>query len=198
MGMASRFVLFTFTLVVLVLPTLTFTAHAAPAASAALDTRKLPPNLRVPPDLEKHLERLLEVSPTFRQQIELIRRTRRVRINISYGMRRSSLIDAETVVRKHAYGTLIVNATLYIPGNLTELVVHELEHVCEQIEGVELAALAQTRPGEVHEFLGRYETRRARLAGRRAVAELEARPTAAVDARPRSASGGPVSPVADF
>lgn len=138
-----------------------------PAAAGS----RLPPNLRAPKDLERHLERLLDVSPTFRQQCDLIRRTPRVHITIGYSLRRSSLIDAETVLQKHAYGTIIVTTTLYLPGDLTELVVHELEHVCEQIEGVELETLAQERPDQAHQFLGRYETQRARLAGRRAVRE---------------------------
>lgn len=142
---------------------------ACPAAAAA--GSRLPPNLRAPKDLEQHLERLLDVSPTFRQQCDLIRRTPRVHITIGYGLRRSSLIDAETVLQKHVYGAIIVTTTIYLPGDLTELVVHELEHVCEQIEGVELETLAQQQPGEAHAFLGRYETRRARLAGRRAVRE---------------------------
>jgi hypothetical protein len=146
---------------------------AWPAAAGST----LPTNLRVPRDMRPLLERLLDVSPTFRQQVDLIRRTPRIRITVGYDRRRSALIDAETVIERHEYGMLIVTTTLYMPGDVTELLAHELEHVCEQIEGVRLEALAQQRPGEVHEFGGRYETNRARDAGRRAAQELRASTT---------------------
>jgi hypothetical protein len=144
--------------------------------TAAAATPALPANLRVPADLRRQLEALLDASPTFRRQCDLIRRTPRVRITVGYDRRRSALIDAETVFERHEYGTVVVTTTIYLPGDIIELVAHELEHVCEQIEGVKLAELAQENPDEAHEFGGRYETRRATMAGRRAVQEFRARP----------------------
>lgn len=144
--------------------------------TAAAGTPALPGNLRAPADMRRQLEALLEVSPTFRRQCDLIRRTPRMRITIGYDRRRSALIDAETVFERHQYGFVIVTTTIYLPGDFIELVAHELEHVCEQIEGVKLPELAQANPDEAHEFGGRYETRRAMNAGRRAVAEFRGRP----------------------
>jgi hypothetical protein len=143
--------------------------------TAAAGTPALPTNLRVPADLRRQLEALLDASPTFRRQCDLIRRTPRVRITVGYDRRRSALIDAETVFERHEYGSVVVTTTIYLPGDIIELVAHELEHVCEQIEGVKLEELAQQNPDEVHQFGGRYETRRAMMAGRRAVQEFRAR-----------------------
>lgn len=154
--------------------------------TASAGTLTLPPNMRVPADLRPQLEALLEASPTFQRQCDLIRRTPRVHITIGYDRRRSAYVDAETVFERHEYGTVKVTTMLYLPGDVIELVAHELEHVCEQIEGVKLTELSRKRPAEAHEFGGRYETRRASEAGRRVAHEFRERPVIA----PAAAAAG--------
>jgi hypothetical protein len=61
-----------------------------------------------------------------------------------------------------------------------EIVAHELEHILEQLDGVDLTALAGSRGASSHGVRGRaghaYETERARRVGRAAAAEYDAHP----------------------
>jgi hypothetical protein len=85
---------------------------------------------------------------------------------------------AKTEFRRYSSGLLL--AVIYIaPGDdPVELLAHELEHVIEQIEDVNLAALAHdgsARAKRRHD--GAYETTRARDAGLAVAAEVRiARP----------------------
>ena len=57
--------------------------------------------------------------------------------------------------------------------DITELLPHELEHVLEQVEGIDLPALAKRRASGVQEVgRGVYETERARGAGLMALREV--------------------------
>ena len=67
---------------------------------------------------------------------------------------------------------------------LAELLAHELEHVIEQMEGVNLARLAREyAPLVSRDEVGAYETARATAAGRAAAAEVRLHQAAATIAR---------------
>jgi hypothetical protein len=67
------------------------------------------------------------------------------------------------------------NVELYLPGDVIEILAHELEHVLEQVDGLELPHLAEVRGSGVLQ-VGRdnYETDRAFAVGRRVSAEVQA------------------------
>jgi hypothetical protein len=137
----------------------------------------LPPNLRVPRDLRPVLEQALRRSPTFQRQLQTLLRTQRVRMSVSYGgLRGMRLFQARSVVTHHQWGALMVDTTLFVPADMVELVAHEIEHVCEQIEGVDLRALAGRHDSGVYDVGGHYETQRAITIGRRVAREVQALP----------------------
>jgi hypothetical protein len=134
----------------------------------------LPPNLRVPPDLRIVLQQALRHSPTLQRQMQVLLHAQRVRMSVSYGgLRGLRLFQAHSLVKHHQYGALVVDTQLYAPADMVELFAHEMEHVCEQIEGVDLRALAARRDSGVYDFEGHFETRRAIEAGRRVSREAQ-------------------------
>jgi hypothetical protein len=138
----------------------------------------LPSNLRVPRDLRPMLEQALQRSPTFQRQMRTLLHTQRVRMSVSYGgLRGLKLFQARSTVTHHEYGALIVDTVLFAPADMVELIAHEIEHVCEQIEGVDLHALAGRRDSGVYDIDGHYETRRAIVAGHRVSRETQGLPT---------------------
>jgi hypothetical protein len=55
---------------------------------------------------------------------------------------------------------------LRTPESYVELIAHELEHVLEQVDGIDLRRRARQRLNGVIILGGRYETERARSVGR--------------------------------
>jgi hypothetical protein len=133
----------------------------------------LPPNLRVPRDLRPLLTEALKRSPTLQRQLQLLLHTQRVRMSVSYGgLRGPRTFQARSQVTHHEYGALIVDTTLFAPADMVELLAHEIEHVCEQIEGVDLKGLSHRHDSGVYDVEGHFETRRAIAAGQRVGREL--------------------------
>jgi hypothetical protein len=133
----------------------------------------VPPNLRVPRDLRPLLAQALKRSPTLQRQLQTLLHTQRVRMSVSYGgLRGMRLFQAHSTVTHHEFGALIVDTTLFAPADMVELLAHEIEHVCEQIEGVDLKALAQRHDSGVYDVGGHYETQRAIAAGHRVGREI--------------------------
>jgi hypothetical protein len=135
---------------------------------------EIPRNLRVPSNMRPTLMRMLQRSPTFRRQIATLTRKPAVRVSVAYGgMRGDRHYHALSTVRKHEWGAMLVDTTIYVPTDLVEIIVHELEHVCEQMEGVDLPALARRRGVGVYNLNGHYETARAIRAGQNATREYQ-------------------------
>jgi len=145
---------------------------SSPIGSGALLT-DLPPNLRVPRDLRPILEQAMRRSATFQRQLQMLRQTQRVRMSVTYGgVRGMRMFQAHSTVTRHQYGALMVDTELFAPADMVELVAHEIEHVCEQIEGVDLRALSLRHDSGVYDMGGHYETQRAIAAGHRVSREL--------------------------
>src|SRR5262249_54072262 len=79
---------------------------------------------------------------------------------------------ALSTVRKHQWGAMMVYTTVYVPTDLPEIIAHELEHVCEQMEGLDLKSLARLKGEGVLDLNGHYETARAIRAGQDAAREF--------------------------
>jgi len=132
-----------------------------------------PPNLEVASVFRVFLEKMWEASPTFRGQWR--------RLAAGTGVRLSVLVEdlprpapsykARTVL-KHQDGSL-VSAQVYLKPSLDapEFIAHELEHILEQLDGVDLQAQAGNgvvwKAGD-----GAFETRRAIETGRRVALEI--------------------------
>ena len=146
----------------------------APAA-AVLPAIAQPLNIQVDPLLQPLVEKLLRQSETFRRQWQTIGAARVVRVSLitSPLLRESSAARARTEVSRYAFGA--IRAVVELPSvvDITELLAHELEHVLEQIEGLDLPALAKEGGSGVQQVgRGVYETARARNAGFEALREV--------------------------
>ncbi|MFO7303504.1 MAG: hypothetical protein DIU54_013905 [Acidobacteriota bacterium] len=142
----------------------------------------VPADVEVAPVYRPVIERLVTRSPTLCAQMRRIAADDRVvlRIVVAHGLRPGACCRASTrFVRRGV--RLEANVRLPASAELPELLAHELEHVVEQIEGLDLVRLSRVRDSGVYRIEGnRFETLRAQAAGRAARQELE---TIAFDAR---------------
>jgi hypothetical protein len=134
--------------------------------------RELPRNLRVPSNMRPMLLRMLQTSATFRRQIATLSAKPAVRMTVNYGgIRGDRNYHALSTVRKHQWGAMVVDTTVFVPTDLAEIIAHELEHVCEQMEGVDLRSLSRLKGEGVYDLNGHFETARAIRAGQEAARE---------------------------
>jgi hypothetical protein len=138
----------------------------------------IPSNLVIADIYRPLVERMLRSSRTFRRQCLRIASEPRwtVHINIRstpprYGVR------AVTTVKRESAGGATAIVEIFETNNDVELIAHEIEHVLEQVDGVDLRSLATMRDSGVRSVapdLSRYETRRAMLVGAIVTREVSA------------------------
>ncbi len=134
-----------------------------------------PTHVHIDDALQPAVRALLAKSATFRRQWDIINASPLIRVTVlsTIGLQVESRARARACVSRYAHGSM--RATIEIPAaaDITELLPHELEHVIEQLEGVDLPARAGRRDqGVVEVTPGVYETARARAAGLRVVREV--------------------------
>ena len=132
-----------------------------------------PSNLEAAPVFRPFLEKMWESSPTFRDQCRKLATETGLRVSVLVEDTpgRSLAFHARTVL-SHQYG-LLVSAQVYLQPGLgaAEFIAHELEHILERLDGVDLQA--QVGNGAVWKSGDRaFETRRAIEAGRRVGREV--------------------------
>jgi hypothetical protein len=145
-------------------------------------------NIKVEPLLQPVIDALLRKSPTLRRQWQAIGAARIVRVSLisSWLGREAGNPRARTAVSRYASGAICAVVELPTGVDITELLSHELEHVLEQVEGVDLPALAKRRASGVWQVgHGVYETERARGAGLMALQEVYGEVDPAVSAAGR-------------
>lgn len=147
-----------------------------PARGLATDTAELPPNIAVSSLYRPLIARMLELSPTFRQQCARLGRARQLTIDLrSEPPRRANFAAAWTNIRRSGGG---IEATVTVPATVrrAELIAHEFEHILEYLDGVNLAELSRVASSGVRncECLDTetYETARAVRAGLRVADEV--------------------------
>jgi predicted PurR-regulated permease PerM len=157
-------------LVVLLL--LTLVAAPLAAQQAAHTVAAVPFNIQVNAVLLPVVASLLRTAPGFAEQCARIADARYVRVTISPVMSSSTTSrgSARTNIRRFASGAMIAAVDMPVPLTMVEyaeLLGHEFEHIVEQIERVDLDAMADARDGGASRlFDGAYETARARRVGR--------------------------------
>jgi len=139
-------------------------ALRAPAA-AGPPSRHLPGAIETTDDVRRHLEMMLQRSATFRQQC-LRLDAPRVRVQIR---RDPGLFDrpyrAITVIHRSA-AEIVASVVIAGFGDPTEWLAHELEHVLEQIDGLNIPRLAHSRHEAWPSTEGAFETTRAIRTGK--------------------------------
>ena len=151
-----------------------FAAPRAAAETAGVPARL---NIHIDAQLRPVVAQMLRTSATFRRQWDAIAREERVHVAVfmaadGFG----GTCRAKTTMRKYSSGLLLAVVQIPPHGDYAELVAHELEHVLEQAEGVNLAALAADGSNSARRRAdGAYETARAQRAGRTVAAEMAVR-----------------------
>ena len=150
---------------------------------------EIPENLHVGDDMKEVVGTLLARSQTLRAQCARIAATPRARIVVEVtGNRFGSQARARATARRYDSGllTVVIELPAMAIADFAELLAHELEHVIELIDNVDLAELMKQRSaGVTRTSDGLYETTRAQAAGKAAAAEalIETDPAAAAIGR---------------
>jgi hypothetical protein len=162
------------TLIALLVLTCTL-ALPSPSSAQTADCAVLPANLVVPAMYRQRVEDLIERSSTLHRQCLAIARAAETIVTVSVGHWTPGDCRARTVFSRERQGRLRARVEIPVSADFAELLAHELEHVVEQIERVDLRQLAQTRRSGVR-LVGRntFETDRAFDAGMAAAGELAA------------------------
>jgi hypothetical protein len=124
--------------------------------------------IRVTPVLQPCVDVMLQRSRTFRSLFHALSRRGDLRVLILLDDRATSDRAgrrAETTIRRSG-ARREATVLLFDPEHPVELIAHELEHVREQAEGVNLPLLASAHwPGIFRLWDGTFETRRAQETG---------------------------------
>ena len=142
--------------------------------SPRFDTLTTTPNLTVAALYVPVVERMLARSSTFRRQCARIAAATHLFVSIRSEPSRRTRASALTEIQRHPGGR--VDAVVWIgpSARLTELIAHEIEHIIEQLDGVDLRVRARLRDSGVRQTADSdaYETTRAVATGQRVAREL--------------------------
>ena len=139
---------------------------------ASAPVASLPPNLISVAVLHPALEKMQQSSPTFRRQCRRLAGASHLRVNLlleELSRRPSHRARAAMAYRSG----LLVSVTIHLTSfdEPVELIAHEIEHVIEQLDGIDLEAQARTGTVWKRED-GAFETRRAIEVGRRVARDV--------------------------
>jgi hypothetical protein len=151
-----------------------------PSRAPADDSEELPPNFDVPQLYRSLVETMLKRSPTFRRQAERIRQSPYLTVAIENSpppVGTNSL--AWTRISRDSKNNLQATILISPRDRLVELLAHEIEHVIEQLDGVDLHVKSRLQSTGVRHCdcadMGAYETRRAIVTGQRVAREVDGR-----------------------
>jgi hypothetical protein len=133
----------------------------------------VPENLTVVPTYRETVESMIERSPAFRRQCMRIAAAAHLSVVVRIKHPLSAGPRARTQITRADEGRLIAAVEIDPFGDFMELLAHELEHVIEQLDGIDLAAKANIANSGVHSCAEGFETRRAVRVG--TLVALEAR-----------------------
>ena len=153
-------------------------APGSAAAQTPVDpascTTHLPFNIHADRSLVPIIEQALAQSATIRRQCQAIAAVPHARVDVH--LRSGRLIAgarAEGRIVHYEFGAITAEIFIPICIDQIEMLAHELEHVIEQIDGVDLAERSAVRGSGVSRLSdGAFETARAQAAGRAAAREL--------------------------
>jgi hypothetical protein len=139
-------------------------------------TVAVPPNLLVPDILRTTVETMLRTSPTFRRQCARLANAQNMVVTIGrMGWTGDLSARARAVFASSPDGRRVARIEIRPADDQVELLAHELEHVIEQLDEINLRTMASVPGSGVERCRGReeaYETIRAIRAGRAAADEV--------------------------
>ena len=121
-----------------------------------------PPNLSVPSVYRTTVELMIERSPMFRRQCMRLAGAPHLTVIVRMLHPHNSGPRAQTEIKREDGGRMVATVGINPHGNFTELLAHELEHVIEQLDEIDLAAKASVAHSGVRSCVdGTFETSRA-------------------------------------
>jgi len=125
----------------------------------------LPSNLHVTPIYREFVEAIADHSPTFEEQLRRIATAPGVEVHVEIVAHVLGARARTRMVRETDGLTAWIEVARF--DNVVELIAHEIEHVIEQIEGVDLAGRAGMAESGIYSVSlnGTFETARAARAG---------------------------------
>jgi hypothetical protein len=140
---------------------------------ATADVVDLPDNLAVPSSYRTTMTAMLERSAMFRRQILRLAGAPQLSVVVRLLHPLTGGARARTQISREDGGRLAALVEINPGGDFTELLAHELEHVIEQLDGIDLFAKAELANSGVRSCVGGFETSRATRVG--TLVALEAR-----------------------
>jgi hypothetical protein len=129
---------------------------------AAADGVVAPPNLSVPAPYRTTVERMIERSPMFRRQCLRLAAALHLTVIVKMVHPLTGGPRARTEIKREDGSRLVATVTINPLGDFMELLAHELEHVIEQLDGIDLAAKSSVAHSGVRSCVdGTFETSRA-------------------------------------
>ena len=129
---------------------------------AVSDGVEVPANLTVPSTHRSMIERMLERSPMFRRQCLRLAAAPDLTVIVRMLHPLTGGPRALTEIKRQDSRGLVATVRINPLGDFTELLAHELEHVIEQLDGIDLAAKAAMSQTGVRSCVGgTFETSRA-------------------------------------
>jgi hypothetical protein len=133
----------------------------------------IPGNIEIPRGQQELVNEMLRRSPTFRAQCSRIAAASDLHVVVA----KSLLVPADgamTDIARKPDGRIDADVQVGTLGDMTLLIAHEFEHIIEQLDGVDLSAMAaRTGTGvSVSSRSGHFETQRAIEAGQRVAREV--------------------------
>lgn len=140
--------------------------------SPAFAQSALPPNLQVAPIYRELVESMAAQSPIFQAQLLRIATAAGVTVHVEVVPHIVGARAMTRMVRQHDALTARIEVARF--DDLVELIAHEIEHVIEQIDGVDLAGGASLSNHSVAAGGMVLETERAKRVGRLVAQEVRA------------------------
>ena len=138
------------------------------------DAVEPPANLTIPSTYRITVEQMLQRSPMFRRQCLRLAAAPHLDVVVRMLHPFASGPPARTQITQAGNGRVIADVEINPLGDFMELLAHELEHVIEQLDGVDLKAKAAVAESGVRNATGgTFETSRAVRVG--SVVAFEAR-----------------------
>ena len=151
-----------------------YVAEHSPSHEIAM----LPPNLIVAEIYRPIVEVMRVRSPTFRRQCARIASATRLLVVVESAPPPPPQHPlALTRIARYEYGGMHATVRVSVSSRAPELIAHELEHVLEQLDGIDLAAKARLASSGVRACdcgdIAAFETTRAVITGLRVAREVE-------------------------
>jgi hypothetical protein len=102
----------------------------------------MPANIQLSPNYQSIVQTMLRRSAMFRRQCSRMGKYDWLVVDVGPEFSTSPVAGATTSIRRAPGGRLNATVRLTGQGDLVELIAHEFEHILEQLDDVDLAAMA--------------------------------------------------------